>query len=297
MLSICIPIYNCDVTELVGNLLTQIEENTVPAEIILIDDTSEVEFQKLNKMLSELDSVSYVQLEKNIGRAKIRNLFLSYTNFDYLLFLDCDSQILNAKFIENYLAQIVKEQKVVCGGRTYPVVLPPETHYLRWKYGLERECLPANRRGQKPHQSFMTNNFLIQARVLTQISFDERITEYGHEDTLFGYRLKQSNIPVTHINNPVQHLYTESNVEFLKKTELGLKNLIKIRKFVDNKDFDNEIKLLRVYRKASRFGLKHVLSFAYILTGTLILRLLKNNTGGIYLFDLYKLLFLSKQIK
>ncbi len=297
MLSICIPLYNCDVTELVGNLLAQIEENTVSAEIILIDDASKLEFQKLNKILSEFDSVSYVQLEKNIGRAKIRNLFLSYTNFDYLLFLDCDSQVSEAKFIENYLTQIVKEQKVVCGGRTYPVEFPPKTHYLRWKYGLERECSPANRRGEKPHQSFMTNNFLIHVSVLTQISFDERITQYGHEDTLFGYRLKQNNIPVTHINNPVQHLHTESNVEFLKKTEFGLKNLAEIRKFVDNKDFDNEIKLLRVYRKTSRFGLKYALSFSYMLLGSLIFRLLKNNIGGIYLFDLYKLLFLSKQIK
>ncbi len=140
----------------------------------------------------------------------------------------------------------------------------------------------------------MTSNFVIQVRVLTQIQFDERITKYGHEDTLFGYRLKQNKIPVVHINNPVQHLYKESNVEFLEKTELGLKNLVEIRKFMDNKDFDNEIRILRAYRKTSRYGMKYVLSFMYILTGTLIFRLLKNNIGGIYLFDFYKLLLFSK---
>ena len=296
MLSVCIPVYNCDVTELVRKLLAQIKKNTVQAEIVLIDDASAVEFQKINKLLAKLDCIRYVQLAENIGRAKIRNLFLSYTHFNYLLFLDCDSQISDDRFIENYLRQIEKKQKIVCGGRTYPVEIPANTHYLRWKYGLERECSLANKRGEKPYQSFMTNNFLIHVSVLNQISFDERIAQYGHEDTLFGYRLKQNKIPLTHINNPVLHIYTESNLEFLEKTVLGLKNLVEIRKFVNNKDFDHEIKLLRVFRKTSRYGLGSVFSFLYICLGNLIFRLLKNNIGGIYLFDLYKLLFLSKQI-
>lgn len=273
----------------------QFNESAVFGEIVLIDDASEIKFRKTNEQLSKLDNVSYIQLEKNIGRSKIRNLFLSHASFDYLLFLDCDSLVYDAKFIENYLNLIEKKHPVICGGRSYSSIRPPKTHYLRWKYGLARECLPAKRRGKNPHRSFMTNNFVIHAKVLSKIQFDERITQYGHEDTLFGYRLKQNKVPIMHINNPVQHLFTESNVEFLEKTELGLKNLVEIRKFVNDKGFDNEIKILRIYRKISRFGLKYVLFFASFLAKPILFRLLKNGNGGLFFFDLYKFLFFLKQ--
>lgn len=294
MLSICVPVYNYDVTELVSNLLAQLKKNAVSSEIILIDDASETEFQESNKQLSKSDNVNYFQLDRNIGRAKIRNLFLSYINYDYMLFLDCDSQITDNKFIENYLTQIVKKHKVICGGRSYPLKVPSKTHYLRWKYGLVRECLPSKRREEKPHRSFMTNNFVIHKKVLSEIPFDERLTQYGHEDTLFGFRLKQNKISVIHIDNPVQHLYTENNVEFLQKTEIGLINLIKIRKFINNKEFDKEIKIIRIYKKISPSGMKYLFALIYFLFAPLILRFLKNNIGGLYLFDFYKLLLFTK---
>ncbi len=159
MLSICIPVYDCDVTMLVSNLLAQIAKIDIPAEIIIIDDASEIEFRKLNKPLSKSDRVSYFQLEKNIGRAKIRNLFLSYTNFDYLLFLDCDIKVSKANFLKKYVSEIEKNQPVICGGLNYQVELPPKTHYLRWKYGIKRECLPANRRGGETTPVFHDQQF------------------------------------------------------------------------------------------------------------------------------------------
>ncbi len=294
MLSVCIPIYNCNVTKLVNSLLSQLKKSTVSFQIILIDDASEIEFKEINKNLANADEIQYVQLKKNIGRAKIRNIFLSYNTFDYLLFLDCDSQINDNEFVEHYLAEVKKQKLVICGGRSYPIHKPKKTHYLRWKYGVERECLQAKKRTEKPHQSFMTNNFVISAKVLTQIPFDERLSNYGHEDTLFGFRLKQNKIPITHIDNATQHIYTESNTEFLQKTEQALKNLSEIRNFVNDRKFDQEIKLLRVYNKLSGFGIKHVLLLISFLFSPFILWLIKKNIGGLYIFDFYKLLYLSK---
>ncbi len=33
----------------------------------------------------------------------------------------------------------------------------------------------------------MTNNFLIQQVLLAKIKFDERLNQYGHEESLFGF--------------------------------------------------------------------------------------------------------------
>ena len=297
MLSVCIPVYNCDVTNLVRDLWAQLEKNKIPSEIILIDDASNIEFRQINKKLAKTDRIRYVQLEKNIGRSRIRNLFLSYNGYDYLLFLDCDSQITNYNYIKHHLKQIEHNHLVICGGRSYLDKRPDKKHYLRWKYGLERESILAEKRAEKPYQSFMTNNFVVHAKVLSQIQFDERLNQYGHEDTLFGFRLKQNEISVTHIDNPTQHIYSESNIEFIQKSEYALKSLAEIKKFINDKGFDNELKILRIYKKTSRFGMKYVLVWIGFLFAPLILSLVKKNIGGLYLFDFYKLLYFSRLAK
>ena len=71
MISICIPTYNYNVTELVEELLAQ--SSNLDCEIIVIDDASNPSFVKENSALS--DRVNFVCLEQNVGRAKIRNLF------------------------------------------------------------------------------------------------------------------------------------------------------------------------------------------------------------------------------
>lgn len=50
--------------------------------------------KKINRTL-ESKQVKYIELKKNIGRAKIRNLFIEYTTNPYLLFLDCDTKIIS----------------------------------------------------------------------------------------------------------------------------------------------------------------------------------------------------------
>ncbi len=60
-----------------------------------------------------------VWLPKNVGRARIRNLFLKYAKGQYLLFLDSDGEIISNQFIQNYQKFITenKDAKVVYGGR------------------------------------------------------------------------------------------------------------------------------------------------------------------------------------
>jgi len=119
MLSICIPIYNFDVTGLVVTLHQQAVRQNIAAEVVCIDDCSDEAFRAKNKDICNTYG-KYIQLEENVGRAKIRNLFLQYAIYDYLLFLDCDSVLIASNFVKKYTEAIIKSNaKVLCGGRIY----------------------------------------------------------------------------------------------------------------------------------------------------------------------------------
>ena len=59
--------------------------------------------------------------------------------------------------------------------------------------------------------------------------FDERFRQYGYEDVLFGKRLKQQGVTITHTDNPVGFNTFESNEQFLRKTEEALATLSDFR--------------------------------------------------------------------
>ncbi|MCQ2286298.1 MAG: glycosyltransferase [Bacteroidales bacterium] len=294
MLSICISIYNWEVTTLVRDLLAQAYALNVPFEVVLLDDASEESFQQLNAPLSTLPYVTYVKNEVNGGRSAARNRLANLARYPYLLFLDCDTSVTHSDFLKNYLAQL--PAKVVSGGYAYGLDKPLKENRLRWVYGLNREVVAAEVRNLNPNYSFSTFNFLISKDIFQKISFDETLSQYGHEDTLFGIELLENEIVVKHIDNPLRHDVVISSEKFLKQTESAIDNLIIVLQKVKNKEaFIQNVSLLRTY-----FSLKkwHLLSF-YRLFYTLFSRLLKRNltsaNPSIFLFDLYKLGYLSKK--
>ena len=294
MISICIPVYNFNITQLINELSRQKKKLDKLIEIVVIDDCSDEKYKKINRSICQ-DEI-YIELAENIGRSKIRNLFLKYTNYEYLLFLDCDSLVESPDFLLKYIEVVKKKPGVVCGGRIYNPNRPDRAKMLRWKYGLYRESQPFMARNKFPNQSFMTNNFLVNRKVFTKVKFDERITQYGHEDTLFGYSLKKENILIHHIDNPVINGDIEDNIEYLKKTQAGIINLTRIIEFVDfDKDLINGISLLRFYEKIKKF--RFVIRFLFVLCKPLIYLLLARGYVNLYLFDFYKLGILSQNYK
>ncbi len=289
MISICIPIYNFDVTKLVLSLEVEINRKQLEVNIVLIDDNSNQKFKKLNRPICSKHQ--YIQLEKNIGRAKIRNLFLQYTSSEYLLFLDCDSLIVSENFITNY-SNTVKEKnsQVICGGRIYETQKPPRNKRLSWKYGIKIESKSYKERQQNPNKSFMTNNFLIKREILEQIKFDERLSKYGHEDTLFGYQLKKQKLPITHINNSILNGDIEDNKTFLKKTTLGIENLVKISEYINyDNTFVEDVTLLSFHNKLEQKKLNYILSFFFPMVKPILKFTLEKGLANLTVFNFYKL--------
>ena len=294
MISICIPVYNFKVGKLVNALNQQGKDAGVPFEIIIIDDCSSPKFRKSNK--TSCSKYTYILLDENIGRSRIRNLFLKYAKFTNLLFLDCDSVIISNMFLHKYIEEIhTPGFKVVCGGLVCYRNEPPRKFRLRWKYGSIRESCKHTIRNQDPFQYFKNSNFLIEVEILRKIKFDERIAGYGHEDTLFAYKLMKNEIRVKHIENPVLHACKETNSEFLEKTENSIFNLVEILNYVDyDKEFINHVKILKVSNQLSRMYLNIFVKISFIIFKSALKFLLRKGFGGLRALDFYKLGLLKK---
>ena len=289
MLSICIPVYNYDVRRLVEDLHFQAGKTDFAFEILLIDDASDENFRDINKSV-DLESVRYIQLDKNIGRSKIRNLLSEEARFHNLLFMDCDSAVATSEYIEKYIP-FFDSRKVCCGGRIYEEKRPDDSTYLRWKYGKDRECVSASERRKKPNSGFQTNNFLIHKSIFEKVKFDESLDGYGHEDTLFGLELAGNGIIIEHIDNPLIHIGLENAADFLEKTEKGIKNLHRVELILREKypeciDHSGLMKSKLFLRKF------HLSGFASTLF-RVFRNMMKNNLLGgkpsLLIFDFYRL--------
>ncbi len=294
MLSVCIPIFNFNVKPLVDSLLAGQQGLAFPYEIVLIDDGSAENYRAENGRLQN-EKVRYVQLPENIGRSGTRNEFLKHVRFNYLLFLDCDSVIISPLFLSNYMNEIGKEAKVVCGGRVYAAEKPPAPYRLHYNYGRWNESKPAAVRSTHPYRSFMTNNFMAEKTMLSAIQFNTRIKSYGHEDTLFGYELKKRNIQVKHIENPVLHGVLQTNEEFLVKTESALANLCSILAYVQNDPvFIEEVALLRFYMRLKKLRCLFLVRIKYAVLKPILKIILLNGYGRYGILNFYKLGFFAK---
>lgn len=237
-----------------------------------------------------------ILLEENIGRSKIRNLFLNYANYDKLLFLDCDSAIISNEFLENYIKEaILNNSGVIYGGLVNDKTEPPRERRLRWKYGIIREGGKASIRERWPYRYFRGNNFLVDRKILEAIKFDEKIVEYGYEDTLFAYRLMKTGIQVRHIDNPVLHSCNEENAEFLRKSEKSVENLVSIIGYAGyDEEFMGNIRLLRVFKRIRKLKLCSIVDLSFMLLNPWLKILLTKGFAGLWLLDFYKLGHLNR---
>lgn len=297
-LSICIPVYNFDVRELVLDLDRQIRQNNLRAEIILIDDASSENFKKINREI--IDKVeNFVFLEKNVGRSLIRNLFLYYSKSDYLLYLDCDGKIISSQFLKIYSDYIKHNPKtrVIYGGRQVSASPPEINKYLRWKFAFERENLSLEKRIEEPYLSFQTNNFVVRKSILEKTNFNPEFQKYGYEDLLFAMDLKNAKIKIDHIDNPIFNNDLEDNEVYLQKVEESVESLSKMMKNKKVKDKIADVKLVKAYQVikniSTHFWFKKLFDLRREKTKQ---KLLKGNISLRYL-DFYKLGLLFEKME
>lgn len=291
MLSVLIPTYNYLVVSLVKSLHQQLLEQKIPFEIISFDNGSESKLNLKNEEINKINFCKFISLNKNGGRSKIRNLLAQNAKYDWLLFLDADVLPVSENFIKNYLETTnTNIQKVVYGGLKYDDIKPSKDKLLRWVYGKNREEIPLKTRKLNPSQHFSSANFLIDRTVFNKIQFDEELTEYGHEDTLLAISLKNKNIEIHQIDNPVFHLGLDVNKIFIEKSKKAIENLLYLQK--QQKINSNEIKLLKSFENLKKIKLISIISFFYKKYSKKMEFNLNSNKPSLFIYDIYKIGYL-----
>jgi glycosyltransferase involved in cell wall biosynthesis len=293
MLSILIPVYNYNAVSLVQTLHNQAVDAEISFEILLLDDNSDDTSKSENISLQNLPYTTLFELPTKVGRAIARNYLAGQAKYDYLLFLDCDSEVIDDEFIVRYLPYCKGKNMVVCGGTAYKQQKPKPDSYLRWIYGVKTETKSAEQRSKSPNAKFSTFNFLISRELFLSIRFNELLRNYGHEDTLFGLELKKRNYIVTHIDNPLYHTGIDINSVYLEKTRQGVENLkILVETYPDNEELVQNIRLLKYYTFFEKYYITPCVFFIFQLCKRCLLANLNSKNPNLIVFDLYKLGYL-----
>lgn len=289
MLSVLIPVFNWDVRELVKTVHAQCKEQNLEFEILVFDDfSSDFNIREVNSKLA-LSRYSYVQSQKNVGNAEARNKLANLAKFDSLLFLDCDVNPVRKNFIKKYL-EFASNQKVICGGILYEE-LKEKKYSLRWKFGKRHEEISSEESQKNPYLNIRGCNFFIPKEIFLENPFSTLHASYGYVDTFFALSLENAQVEVKHIDNPVFHLGLEENKVYLRKFEKSIQNakwMIKAHPEIANK-----IRLVKVYKKIERLGLKKLIAFFFKQFEKSMLKNLHSESPSLFIFQLYKLGYIS----
>ncbi|WP_158960552.1 glycosyltransferase [Myroides fluvii] len=279
MLSIVIPVYNYNILPLVEQLHREAFSLNIPFELLVCDDASTQVYHP-----EQLEAFPYLRWFSNPVNQHVaytRNRLLKTAQYPWVLLLDADVMPVSTTFIQQYLEQRNKGY-FFQGGFTYPLSTASTKRSLRFVYGSEIE--------QHKHLHSCCNLFFNQREL--QLQFDEEITEYGYEDTLFFFALQKRGIDVTRLNNPVIHHSTESNQTYLNRSTQacwGLAQLVE-----QGKIKTAEVQLSRVYSQLEKARISPLLYGINWLLKRPIQRNLLGKNPSMPVFKLFKLLEFHK---
>lgn len=274
MLSILIPTFNYDIVPLVKELHNQCVENNIKFEVLVYDDGSKSKYNSKNNTINSIQNCLFKELPNNIGRSAIRNLLAKNALFDLLLFIDAGTFPENKDFIKNYIS--VQHENVVNGGMKHTEKPPKKPFKLRWVYTKYREV-----------NALCSSNFLIKKTVFEKHPFDESIKQYGYEDVLFFDNLKENNIGILKIDNPVIHASDDDATTFIKKTEYAIENLIQL--INEDKLSIAHYKTSKLYMQLSPLSLDKFISLLFKWFKPLLLKNFNSIYPSMFLFDFYRL--------
>lgn len=239
-LSILIPTYNNDCSQLVSSL-QRLAEQTVGTvyEIIVAEDgsTDQATVSRNEATVTALPHCRHLKRTVNVGRAAIRNVLAREAQYEWLLFVDSDMTVTDEQFLERYVnvddnlndnISMVIDGGVSIGGN--PDELKGNLRYL-YEKAAEQEHT-AEQRQKRPYQHIHTANLMVSREVMMNCPFDERLRRYGYEDVLLGKQLRQQGVHILHIDNPLSFCTFEDNRSFVEKTEEGLQTLYEFREYL-----------------------------------------------------------------
>jgi len=297
MLSVCIPVYNRNISNLLEDLIEQSRCLDKISEIVVLNDGSELPI--VNPQLT-FENIRFLNNPTPLGRSAARNRLINEALGTYVLLLDAGAKLIHPDFLELWLQALeMSTEKVFYGGSVYTDSPPNKDFFVRWKVSICRESKSHQYRINNP-TGFKTNNVVIHKSIAEKLRFNEKLTKYGHEDTLYGFELLQQNIRVIQVDNPVQNEISDTNTVFVKKTMDATENLVLAMEQATNEQaFVQHVRLLSKYRAIIKKGFVTILALCGLLLLTSLKRSLEKGmkVGLLFRFDLFKLLVLHRTMR
>jgi len=289
MLSVLIPVYNYNITQLVNELHKQLVASNIDFEIICLDDKSNQDIIDLNLSIGSLSNTTYKLSDKNNGIALNRQILVAAAIYDWIILIDADVELRDENYISNYLNIIEKGNNFIFGGFAYKNIKPKNTHLLRWKYGKKYEAISAKQRNPNPYKVTIAANMLAKKDNYKSLDLSSIGNNYAM-DYFFGALLKENNQKVLHIDNQVYHLGIESSPKYLKKKERAVETLLKLYSSKRIKIHSNS--LLKVFILLKKTKLVYVFNVFYKWFGSKLKHNLTSHNPSINLLQFYKLSYM-----
>ena len=283
MLSICIPTYNTDCTELLDILAKQIAQLEQAVEVLVCDDCS-TNYVNKNQKACERNEFLFFENGLNLGSVSTRIKLAKNSSFNWLLFIDADMVPVQKKFVHNYILNM-KNDAVVFGGYNYKK--NHQKNLLRKNYGFKREQKTVDFRKRNPYKYVFSGNMLIKKTIFIQ-SINNPRNCYGY-DVLLGETFKKNKVKLLHIDNGTFHTGIEDNILYLKKIKEGAKLLR--AQFENDEIVSNHNNLINMYKFLKKIYLTKILFSPYLRLHVIFEKTLLKFAGPILLLDWLRLYY------
>ena len=287
MISILIPCYNFNAYPLALKLEKQSLLLDVNFEIICSDDGSFSLKNEENQKINLLTNSKFIELKKNIGRIQNRIFLAEKAQYEWLIFLDVDSEPKKNDYLKKYISQI-ESSDFVFGGNEFKYNINGKFS-LKNKFSKYREAKSAEVRKKKPYKYIISTNFMAKKSSFLSCYSKIKYISYGN-DYIIGSILQNDNILICHIDNCTIVSVNDDNEQFILKSKDALKNLYK--NYSEGNLKKNSISIIKLFSVLDKLKMCKVFLSITNPLEKFIFKKINAKDPNLILFDIFRLRYL-----
>ena len=287
MISILIPCHNFNAYPLALKLEKQALLLNVNFEIICSDDGSFSLKNEENQKINLLTNSKFIELKKNIGRIQNRIFLAEKAQYDWLIFLDVDSEPKKNDYLKKYISNIGSSD-FVFGGNEFKYNLNGKFS-LKNKFAKLREAKSSTDRKKKPYKYIISANFMAKKSSFLYCYSKIKYKSYGN-DYIISSVLQNNNILIHHIDNFTMVSVNDDNEQFILKSKDALKNLYK--NYSEGNLSKSSISILNAFSILDKLKMCKVFLLVTNPIEEFIFKKINSKNPNLILFDIYRLRYL-----